>query len=244
MFIASGWPKSFAGCALLPVYLLYCSITITPAANLRNLKARRTARRSTSLKEFVFHLINTYGYPGLFGILMLGLVGLPVPDEVILGFTGYMAYRGELSLVPSIATAFLGSVCGITLSYAVGRTLGFFLVEKYGHLVHLTSERLQRTRDWFDRFGKWALPLGYFIPGFRHVAAYIAGATKFKLQVFALFAYTGGLLWSCTFILLGYYLGEDWESITMEVRRHLLAAGGVLLVMVVLFLVARQLRKK
>ena len=51
-------------------------------------------------------------------------VGLPIPDETMLTFSGYLVFRGTLSLPMTLAVAFAGSVSGITLSYALGRFLG------------------------------------------------------------------------------------------------------------------------
>lgn len=53
------------------------------------------------------------------------------------------------------------------------------------------------------------LIIGYFIPGVRHLTAYLAGISRIDFQKFMIFAYSGALLWSITFISLGYELGED-----------------------------------
>ena len=82
--------------------------------------------------ELILHWISEYGYFGLFSLLVLGIVGLPVPDETLLTFAGYLIFRGQLRLVPTMLAAFLGSACGITLSYTLGRLTGYFLIEKYG----------------------------------------------------------------------------------------------------------------
>ncbi len=70
------------------------------------------------------HLIIDYGYPGLFVLLMLGIVGLPVPDETLLAFAGYLVFQGKLSPVPTLLASFLGSACGISLSYFLGASPG------------------------------------------------------------------------------------------------------------------------
>ncbi len=64
--------------------------------------------------------IAQYGYLGIFSLLVLGIVGLPVPDETLLTLAGYLVYRGQLLLIPTVLAALLGSLCGITLSYSSG----------------------------------------------------------------------------------------------------------------------------
>ena len=173
---------------------------------------------------------------------MLGVFGLPLPDEGMLTFAGYLVYKHQLQFVPTIVSAFLGSVCGISLSYGLGHTAGFYVIEKYGHFVHITPERIQRTHEWFDRVGKWALLIGYFIPGVRHLTALLAGTAKMKWPQFALFAYSGSLSWSLTFISIGYFLGEEWKGVSEQLHRHLSMAAGVVLVFVLIYFFASQKR--
>lgn len=176
--------------------------------------------------ELVNEWIAQYGYAGIFSLLVLGIVGLPVPDETLLVFSGYLVYRGQLHLLPTIAAAFLGSLCGISVSYTLGRLTGYFFIEKYGSKVHIKMERVHQVREWFRRLGRFALTFGYFIPGVRHLTAYVAGASELEAPVFALFAYAGALLWSTSFILLGYFLGEQWNRVSGQVHRYL-AIGGL-----------------
>jgi membrane protein DedA with SNARE-associated domain len=180
-------------------------------------KAKETMERM----EPVFGWIAHYGYLAIFGLLMLGIVGLPIPDETLLLFTGYLIFKHELELLPAIASGFLGSICGISVSYALGRTLGLYLVTRLGHYLHLEPEKLDYARSWFEHKGKYGLVIGYFIPGIRHLAAYVAGSSQLPLPVFAAFAYLGGLLWSSSFITMGYILGDEWERMSTSIHRYL-----------------------
>ena len=57
-----------------------------------------------------------HGYGAIFLLLMLGIIGIPVPDETLLVFAGYLSSKGTLRLEPTILTAFLGSACGISVA--------------------------------------------------------------------------------------------------------------------------------
>src|SRR5438477_7930746 len=183
--------------------------------------------------ETVYQLIAQYGHAAIFCLLVLGIVGLPVPDEWLLTFSGYLVYKGHFHYLPTIAAAFAGSACGITISYIIGRTGGLYLIHKYGRYLHLTKKRLDRVHMWFERMGRWALFFGYFMPGVRHFTAVVAGSSELEPHVFALFAYSGGFLWVLTFVSLGYFLGDQWSRIGEEIHVVLLvitilavAAGG------------------
>ena len=177
--------------------------------------------------ESVLGWIAHYGYAAIFGLLMLGIVGIPIPDETLLVFTGYLIYKHELEPLPAFASGFLGSICGISVSYALGRTLGLYLVTHLGHFLHVEPEKLDHVRAWYERKGKYGLVIGYFIPGIRHLAAYVAGSSQLPLPVFATFAYFGGLLWSGSFITLGYFLGDEWQQMSAAIHRYLLIGAGV-----------------
>jgi membrane protein DedA with SNARE-associated domain len=163
--------------------------------------------------EMGFDWIVRHGYGAIFVLLVLGIVGLPVPDETLLVFAGYLSFKGTLRLEPTVATAFLGSACGISLSYAIGRFLGFPVLAKFGPLLHLRPEQLEQAHRWMERWGKYSLLLAYFIPGYRHLAAFMVGTSRLEPTVFARFAYTGALIWTSSFVGLGYAAGEGWRQL-------------------------------
>jgi membrane protein DedA with SNARE-associated domain len=177
--------------------------------------------------ELILGWIAHYGYVGLFGLLMLGIVGLPIPDETLLLFTGYLIFKHEFAPLPAFAAGFLGSICGISVSYAIGRALGVYVAARVGHLFHLEPDQLDHVRAWYERHGKYGLVLSYFIPGIRHLAAYIAGSSNLPLPVFAPFAYLGGFLWSSSFISIGYLLGDEWRQTSAAIHRYLVIGAVI-----------------
>ena len=90
-------------------------------------------------------------------LLALGVVGLPIPDETLLVFTGYLIFRGTLTPVGAFPAALAGTWTGISGSYLLGRTLGAGAVHRYGKYIHVTEDRLAYVHRWFDRIGHWTL---------------------------------------------------------------------------------------
>jgi membrane protein DedA with SNARE-associated domain len=164
--------------------------------------------------------ITQYGYAAVFVLLMIGIAGAFIPDDLILTFTGYLIFSGYLHPVPAFLCAWTGSLCGITLSYGLGRILGIAFVEKYGAFVHVTAESMTRVNIWYERLGKWALSFGYFLAGVRHCTAFAAGVSKVRFPIFALFAYTGGFAWAAVMISAGYLLGENWHLASDYIRNY------------------------
>ena len=187
--------------------------------------------------------ITQYRYGAIFVLLMLGIVGLPVPDETLLTFAGYLVFKQKLTFLPTLATAFLGSSCGITVSYACGRGLGLHLVRKVGPLLRLKPEHLSQVQAWFARWGKYTLIIGYFVPGVRHVTAFVAGSSKLSLPVFALFAYSGALVWTSSFIGLGYLFGEEWAHLSDTLHRPLIMLAALIFLALALYVLLWRRRQ-
>src|SRR5438270_11741834 len=117
--------------------------------------------------ESLIEWLSQYGYLGLFAALMFGIAGLPIPDETLLVFSGYLISAGRFRPVSTFLVGFAGAASGISLSFLLGRTLGYAAVAKYGRYIHLTAERVCLVERWFERAGNWLLSVGYFIPGVR-----------------------------------------------------------------------------
>ena len=185
------------------------------------------------MEEQVLHWISQYGYLAIYFCLVFGIIGLPIPDETMMTFSGYLVYKGTLSLPLTFAVALAGSVSGITISYSLGRFLGIQVVHRYGRYLHVTEDQIHKAHAWFDRVGHWALTVGYFIPGVRHFTAYAAGISEVSPKSFAIFAYSGAVLWISTFISLGYFLGDRWKAVEANIHQYLVGVAIASAVMVI-----------
>ena len=179
--------------------------------------------------DHLIHLIKSYGYLGIFGSLMLGMFGLPMPDESLLTATGYLISKNYLQLLPALLAAYLGSVCGITVNYLAGRFIGFPLLHRYGYFLGISDEKIAWAHNWFENYGRFALFVGYFIPGVRHLTAFTAGSSRLHYWGFAPSAYSGGLCWVASFIAAGYFLGEKRSWLVPQLRTYLLLALGIVI---------------
>ena len=156
----------------------------------------------------VIQWIVEYRYCGIFFLLILGIIGLPVPDEWLLVISGYLAFKNILGLVPTLCIAAAGSVCGLTASYGLGRGSRNLLIHKYGRWFALDDAKAVRAQRWFLSLGRWVFIIGPFIPGMRNLVGYLAGASRLRMNIFMRFAYLGGTLSSTTFVTFGYLVGS------------------------------------
>ncbi len=164
-----------------------------------------------------------HAYLGLFLSLVLGVAFLPLPDEAVLAMAGSMVANHHLQWIPALVTCWMGAWCGITLSYGTGRLLP---------LRWIKHPAFHRAEQWYHTYGPWTLFTGYFVPGLRHLTALVAGASRMPFPTFVKYAYSGGMLWSTSLLVAGYFLGREW-SLLIETWHHhfvLISLTGVFLV--------------
>lgn len=195
--------------------------------------------------EIVHEWILRYGYFGLFALLMFGIAGLPIPDETLLMFSGYLISKGQLNWTLAFVFSFAGSVSGISISYLMGRFVGQPVLFRYGRFVGITPAHLDSVRRWYGKTGEWLLMAGYYVPGVRHFTALVAGMSRLDYRVFALFAYSGAAIWVATFLGIGYVVGENWEVALNLIHRYMAVAivAGIMIIGLVWWLRMRSVRK-
>lgn len=158
-------------------------------------------------------MIGQYGYIALYVLLALGIVGIPVPDELLLTFIGYLTSIGIFNFPAAVTVSLLGAMTGMLVSYWLGRKLGKPVLWKYGKWIKLTPKRLKKAETWFHRYGPWTISFGYFIPGIRHLTCYLSGVSGMSQRKYLLFAGAGALFWCLFFITLGYFAGYHFDFI-------------------------------
>ena len=192
----------------------------------------------------VLRWVSDYGYLAIFVAMMFGIVGLPIPDETLLVFSGYLSTTAHLRLELVLLSGYLGAISGITASYLIGRYFGYGFLHKYGRWIHLTDEKLEKLHNWYERFGGWTLVFGYYIAGVRHVSAIVAGTSRLEYPRFAMFAYPAAILWVSVFVVLGRVLGEHWQEALLVVHRDILKISAGLAIVAAGWLLWRRYRRK
>src|SRR5215475_7176035 len=98
-------------------------------------------------EQTVLQWITDYGYFGIFFLLIFGIVGLPVPDEWLLVLSGYLAFKEVLGLFPTLLIGAIGSACGLTVSYCLGRSSSDFVVRRYGRWLSIDDHKILRAQQ-------------------------------------------------------------------------------------------------
>lgn len=198
----------------------------------------------------VMSYLTQYGYLAMFGLLSLGFLGIPIPDETLVMMFGGLTTQGHFGFWITFLVSVLGSLSGMMLSYGLGRFVGKPIMYKYGKWIWITPKRLNKTEVWFERFGTWSILIGYFIPGIRQVTSYLSGVYRLKLRVYILYASIGSVVWCGTFMLIGRAIGHRWHRIMPYVhghRRFLITLVFILVVLIisaVMLMISRKQRQR
>lgn len=179
-------------------------------------------------------LIEHWGYLAIFVFVILGNLGIPVPEESILILAGYLVWKGALRLSLVLIVGIFSAVAGDNLGYWIGRRLGQAAVERYGSWVRLTPARLDATRRFVTRYGAVGVFAARFIAGLRFLAGPLAGSTGLPPLAFIIANALGALLYVPTIVAAGYGvaygLGEyltRFERVVGQVE-HVVLAGAIL----------------
>ena len=164
----------------------------------------------------IIHLLGHWSYLLIFLAAFLEsavFMGFIVPGETIVILSGFLASQGYLKLGECIWIISIGAVLGDTGGYIIGKTVGTSYFEKHKRLLFLKEKHLKKAREYFRRHGGEAVFFGRFIGFLRAIAPFIAGMSQMKYRKFAVYNVAGGVMWSVTFTLLGYFFGRSWQLI-------------------------------
>ncbi len=196
--------------------------------------------------EFIIHFLNTSVLPvvdqiGIWFYILAGLIafiestiilGTFIPGTVILLFFGFTASQGDVKLIWVLLAITLGAVLGDFISYAIGRYGTGFIKENKGLL---RTSHIDIGKAFFVKHGGKSVILGRFISPIRQVIPFIAGVVFMPQKRFMYLNICGALLWSISYILVGYYFGTNWNLIEKIISRIgivltlVLVVGGIYL---------------
>jgi membrane protein DedA with SNARE-associated domain len=198
------------------------------------------------LVGWVFEVVRTLGYVGVFALILAGSLFLPVPTELTLPLIGFLVGHGQLSFVPVVLTATAARVCASLVTYAVGLRISEERlrrgVRRFERSKLLFVSDLEKASGVFERHGGKAILIGHLIPGVGALVSVPAGLKRMPLR-WRFLGYTilGCTVWNGTLIGLGWALGGRWrivEAFTSFVG----AAVRTVLISALLFLFWRRAR--
>lgn len=181
------------------------------------------------LAGFVIGTISSLGYGGIVLLMAIESACIPLPSEIIMPFSGYLVFTGQMQLwIVALAGAF-GCVLGSLLAYWLGAVGGRPLVEKYGRYVLISHHDLDLADRWFRRHGDITIFIGRLLPVVRTFIAFPAGIARMPLWRFNIYTFVGSFIWCWALAWIGMQLGQNWHTLGVYFHRFDALIGVVLL---------------
>ncbi|MGH9710481.1 MAG: VTT domain-containing protein [Candidatus Acidiferrales bacterium] len=160
-----------------------------------------------------------HGYVVLFVWVLLEQGGLPIPSIPLLLAAGALAGAGKLNLALCLFLPVIASVISDTCWYAIGKWRGGSVLNLICRISIEPDSCARRTEDLYARLGAKSLLIAKFVPGLSSVAPPLAGIFHMRLPRFLIYDVLGGLLWSATFIGLGFVFSSELEQVALYALR-------------------------
>jgi membrane-associated protein len=165
--------------------------------------------------EGLIALIKTVGYLGLFGVVFAesGLFfGFFLPGDSLLFTAGLLASQGYLNIWLTIIGIAVAAILGDNVGYAFGRNVGPKIFKRENSRF-FNKNNLIKAEKFYQKHGPLTIVLARFMPFIRTFAPIVAGVGKMHYKTFLVYNITGGLLWTLSLTLTGYYLAKLFPGI-------------------------------
>lgn len=160
--------------------------------------------------HFIVSVISHAGYPGIVLLMAIESACIPLPSEIIMPFSGYLALLGRFKLSWVAVAGALGCNVGSTVAYYIGLAGGRPLAERYGQYILISRRDLDLADRWFKRYGDWTVFFSRLLPVVRTFIALPAGAARMNFLRFTIYTFLGSLPWCWVLAYIGLKLGARW----------------------------------
>jgi membrane protein DedA with SNARE-associated domain len=161
------------------------------------------------LSDTITQFILSIGYPGVFILNAF----MPAPLEVVMLFSGYLAYLGKFNLISVVFVGTAGCTTSSAIAYALGLKGGRPFLEKYGKYLMLKRIHLVLAERWFTKHGDRAVFFSRMLPLLHVLVSFPAGIGRYDFRKLVLYSFLGYLIWCSVLTYTGFLLGPYWRNI-------------------------------
>lgn len=197
------------------------------------------------LSHYIINFIESTTYLGIFILMALESALIPIPSEITMPFSGFLASQGKLSFLWVVVDGTIANLAGSYIAYYIGyfleETVLLNLIKKYGKFILISEHDYHKANKWFDKYGDKVIFASRLLPGIRTVISLPAGMFKMEIKKFTIYTIVGCLIWSTLLTYVGYVLGENWNSLETYYRKFEIAIA-VLLILSAVWYIRRHIK--
>ncbi len=198
------------------------------------------------MPEEIVYYITKYGYLAIFVLVFLQETGIPnpIPNELLLIFSGYLSYKGFLSFPIVIITALAADYIGTNILYFLFYNTGSYIFQNKPKWIPLSSGMIERLSAKITQGGQLGIFIFRLTPFTRGYTSVITGLIQVKPKVFLPIAFLSALIWSTIYVLIGYLLGPSWNLISLNIENFKLLTLGLFVMVICIVIMVCYFRKR
>ncbi|MGB5972171.1 MAG: DedA family protein [Nodosilinea sp.] len=168
---------------------------------------------------WITNWIESLGYLGIFGLMVLEHLFPPIPSELVMPLAGFVSRSSPtMNLAGVVVAGSIGSLIGTSAWYVLGRLISqeqlMVLVAKYGRWLTLKPRDIEKAFDFFQKSGgSWVVGVGRMVPGVRTYVSVPAGLSHMALVPYLVYSAVGTVLWTGALAVAGYLLGDQFDRV-------------------------------
>jgi len=192
------------------------------------------------LTLLIVKIIEASGYFGVFTLMTFESALIPIPSEITMTFSGFLASEGKMSLFTLCLVGGFANLIGSLLAY----WLGFWgqehfvrtLIKKYGKFILVSEDEFDKSMKWFKKYGESIAFFSRLMPIVRTFISLPCGIAKMNLWKFSYLTLIGAIIWSFILANIGFILGSNWSKLEVYYRKYELLIGTLLIGLVIYFI--------
>ncbi len=193
-----------------------------------------------TLTGVIIQLISSSGYLGIFILMALESVFIPIPSEITMPFSGFLAASGSLNfilvvLVGAVANL-AGSIVGYYIGYFLEENVIVGVIKKYGKIILVTEHDYHQAKRWFEKYGDKIVFISRLLPGIRTFISLPAGIFEMDIKKFSIYTFAGSLIWSAGLTYVGFSAGKNWKVLEPIFRKLEIGIGVLFVVGLFLYI--------
>lgn len=163
----------------------------------------------------------------------------PIPGDTMLVFTAYLFGTFGYSLIFLFIFSLVGSIVGFMFTFTVGHHWGKAFFFETNH-KWMPVNFLRRIEKKFNKYGLWVIFWNRLFLGMRAVIGVFSGISNIKWWITLILISASTAIYNFLLMMMGYYIGDNWDRVHMILKEYNIAAGIILFVLLIVWFFRRE----
>lgn len=195
-----------------------------------------------NILSFITGLSPFWIYIALFFFAYIENVFPPSPSDLVVVIGGSLIAANSIHFIPTLLITTIGSVLGFMTLFFIGSKLDRKVI-RTGKLKFISTEGLDKTELWFNRYGYFIIFANRFLPGTRSVISFFAGLSELNAKKTTILATGSAFIWNAIIIYLGIVFGNNIKIVDKYLSTYSNIVIGATIIIVLFFLIKYFIKK-